>query len=83
MQALEKRIAALEVQTSEQQPLTIIRAFVVSGQVAREIERLTDAKGTVWHRLPGETEQAFVQRVKAEAWRNEWGVMVLIGLRIH
>jgi hypothetical protein len=81
MQSLEKRIAALEVQTEPPEPLTIIRRFVTPGQPLTELQGLKDNESNnEWQRQPGETEQAFVERVKAEAWRNEWGVMVLIGL---
>lgn len=77
MPSLETRIAALEVATTPAEPMTIIRRFVSPGQALTELQGLKDNKGNEWQRLPGETEQAFVERVKAEAWRNEWGVMVL------
>jgi len=77
MQALEKRIAALEMKTSEQEPFTITRTFVAPGQIRREIERLTDTMGTVWHRLPSESEQGFIERISLECERNA-GVVALL-----
>jgi len=77
MQALEKRIVSLELKTSEQELFTIIRTFVVPGQIKREIERLTDARGAVWHRLPGESEQGLIDRASFECARNANGVSLL------
>lgn len=77
MQALERRIAALELRTSEQEPFTIIRTFVVPGQIRREIERLADARGAVWHRLPGESEEGLIERANLGCARNAGGVALL------
>jgi hypothetical protein len=77
MQALEKRIAALELKRSKLVPLTIVRTFVVPGQDRCEIEHLSDTKGTVWHRLPGESEQGMFDRASLECYRNAGGTASL------
>lgn len=74
MQSLEKRIVALETRTGKQEPFTIIRTFLVPGQIKREIERLTDARGSAWHRLPGESEQGLIDRASFQCARNAGGV---------
>jgi hypothetical protein len=71
---LEKRIAALEVQTAPAKPLTIIRRFVAPGKLQAELDGLCDSKGTVWRREPGESEQGLIDRTSLHAWRNSRGV---------
>ncbi len=83
MPSLETRIAALEVETSLSEPLTIIRRFVSPGQLMPELQGLQDNKGNEWLRLPGETEQALIDRASIEAWRNPSGVTCLIELPCH
>ena len=78
MRSLERRIAALEVQTTPPEPLTIIRRFVSPGQPMTELQGLKDNEGsTEWQRQPGETEQSLIDRASLAAWRNEWGVASL------
>jgi len=75
--SIDKRVAALEQKTARTEQVTIIRRIVWIGQQDAEIEQLRDERGMSWSRGQSESEQDFVERVKAEAWRNEWGVMIL------
>lgn len=77
MPSLETRIAALEVETSLSEPLTIIRRFVSPGQLMPELQGLQDNKGNEWLRLPGETEQSLIDRASLKAWRSPGGVICL------
>ena len=77
MQSLEKRIAALEVQTAPAEPLTIIRRLVAPGKPQTELECLRDSSGTEWRREPGESEQGFIDRASHQAWRSPWGIICL------
>jgi len=78
---LDSRLKALESRLSPSpELLTIVRIVVYSDGTQAEIQTLQDKKGNNWQLLPGETEHAFVERVKTEAWRNEWGVIALVGL---
>jgi hypothetical protein len=79
MLVLDKRISALEQKKTQTQEVTILSRIVWVGQQDAVIEQLRDEQGTSWLRGESEPEQDFVERVKAEAWRNEWGVMVLNG----
>lgn len=79
MPSLETRIAALEVDTTPVEPLTIIRHFVSPGQPLTEIQGLKDNRGNEWLRQPGETEKALIDRASVEAWRNPWGIALLLG----
>ncbi len=73
MQAIEKRIAALEQASPPADGMTIIHRIVKPGHLDAEIHRLRGDGGELWERLPGETEQAFIDRASGEAKRNEWG----------
>lgn len=77
MPSLETRIAALEVDTTPAEPLTIIRRCVGPGQPPTEIQGLKDNKGNEWQRQPGETEQGLIDRASLECVRNQWGVALL------
>lgn len=77
MQSLEKRIAALEVQTEPPEPLTIIRRFVTPGQPLTELQGLRDDKGSEWLRQPGESEQGLIDRASLDCVHNQWGVALL------
>ena len=79
MQSLDKRVATLEKKTAPREKITIIRRIVWVGQQADEIKQLRDEKDCSWSRVQTESEHDFVERVKTEAFRNEWGVMVLNG----
>lgn len=81
--ALHARLKALESLLSPcRELLTIVCRVVCPGDRQAEIQVLHDKKGKTWQRQSDETEHAFVERVKAEAWRNELGVMVLIGVQL-
>lgn len=77
MPNLEQRISALEVATPHTKPLTIIRRFVSPGQPPTEIQSLRDEKGNKWQLLPGETEQALLDRASLQCARNAGGVASL------
>jgi hypothetical protein len=77
MPSLETRIAALEVETTPAEPLTIIRSFVSPGQPPTELQGLQDNKGNKWQRQTGETEQAVIDRASLECARNAGGVASL------
>ena len=79
MRSLDKRVAALEKKTTPTEQITLIQRIVWVGQESSEIQQLMDEQGINWIREKCESEQAFVKRAKDEAWRNEWGVMVLNG----
>ena len=78
MPSIEKRIAALEVQTEPPEPLTIIRLLVAPGKPQTEIECLRDVNGIEWQRQPGETEQSLIHPSLLCA-RNAGGVASLVG----
>ncbi len=80
---LEKRIAALEVQTVPAKPLTIIRSFVAPGKLQTELDGLRDTKGTVWRREPGESEQGLIDRASLQAWRSTGEVICLAERPCH
>jgi hypothetical protein len=80
MPSLETRIAALEVENTPAEHLTIIRRFVTPGQPPSELKGLRDSKGTEWRRAPGESEQGLIDRASIKAWRNPWGVASLESL---
>jgi hypothetical protein len=77
MQSLETRITALEAQTAQAEPLTIIRRLVTPGKPQKELECLRDSNGTEWRRNPGESEQGFIDRAILECARHAGGVAIL------
>jgi hypothetical protein len=80
MPSLETRIAALEVENTPAEPLTIIRRFVSPGQPLPELQGLKDNEGsTEWQRQPGETEQSLIDRASLLCTRNSAGVASLVG----
>ena len=80
MPSLETRIAALEVENTPAEPLTIIRRFVSPGQPLPELQGLKDNEGsTEWQRQPGETEQSLIDRASLLCTRNAAGVANLVG----
>lgn len=79
MQALEKRIAALEMANPPADEKTFVIRLVAPGHVDAEIDGLRAYDGQQWTRLPGETERALIDRATIEVKRNEWGVAQLIG----
>jgi hypothetical protein len=79
MRNLEKRLAALELQTTPPEPLTIIRRLVAPGKPQTEIECLRDVNGNEWKRQPGDTEQSLIDRASQHCARNAGGVASLVG----
>lgn len=79
MQALEKRIAALEVATPPVDEMTFVIRFVSPGHLDAEIHQLRADDGTLWTRLPGETEQELIDRATLAVRRNEWCAALLLG----
>ena len=79
MQAIEKRIAALEQASPPAEEMTIIRRIVNPGHLDAEIYRLRDDDGKLWTRHTGESEQELIDRASLEAKRSPWGVARLIG----
>lgn len=77
MQALEKRIAALEQAAPPPDGLTIIRRIVWPGHLDAEIDHIGD-DGNEWTRQPGETEAAFIDRATCATRPNKCGVKCLI-----
>lgn len=78
MQAIEKRIAALEQASPPPDELTIVRRIVWPGHLDAEIDHIRDDDGSHWARLPGETEAAFTDRAISETQPNKSGVKYLI-----
>lgn len=64
---LEKRIEALEVAApQERDPICIVRLIALPGQIDAEAVR-AEVGGVVMLRADGESEDAFLDRVKAQA----------------
>ena len=72
-QTLDRRISALESHAIPVELLTIIRKIIDPCQLTADIQRVSANGGESWTRLPGETEQGFLDRTIAEVKRNEWG----------
>lgn len=83
MQAIEKRIAALEQASPPADGMTIIRRIVWPGHLEAEIDHIRDDDGNEWTRHPSETEAAFTDRATCETQPNEWGVKSLIATKIE
>lgn len=82
MQAIEKRIAALEQASPPTDELTIIRRIVWPGHLDAEIDHIREDDGNEWTRRPGETETAFTERAAGQTLANKWGVKCLIALNM-
>ena len=82
MQALEKRIAALE-QASPQCEKVIFIIFGSLGEQDKELAYIHDTLENHWYRLPNETEEAFKERATSETPRNENQVAMLFGEISH
>ena len=82
MQAIKKRIAALE-QASPQCEKVIFIIFGSLGEQDKELAYIHDNHGNHWHRLPNETEEAFKERATSETPRNENQVAMLFGEISH
>ena len=78
MQGLEKRIAALEQKDPRNGTPTIWLLRFVGMAETQRLYRIRH-KGREWNILPGESEDAFAARVKAEAFpgEGEAGVILL------
>ena len=83
MPSLETRIAALEVENTPAEHLTIIRRFVTPGQPLPELQGLQDNKGNEWLRQPGESEQGLIDRASLQAWRSTGEVICLAERPCH
>ena len=81
MQALEKRVAALEQASPTDSGMVWLITFPTPGKPDEEIYRLSSAVGVEdcqrWARDPGESEQDFKDRAKNEVKRNEYGAALL------
>ncbi len=79
MATLERRIADLEQKTvTGGAPRVWLIRLVPMGQEPQPLKKISH-KGQTWHILPGESEEAFTDRVKAEALAadGETGVILL------
>ena len=75
---LDSRLKALESRLSPcSELLTIVRTVVYPDGTQAEIQTLQDKKGNNWQLLPGETEQALIDRASLECARNAGGVAAL------
>ena len=77
MQALERRISALEKANPPDDGLTVIRRFVSADHVEAEIQRLSANDGQHWTRHPGETERELIDRASSEVKRTLQGFACL------
>ena len=80
MQALEKRIAALEQASPQCKRVKVI--FIIFGSLGeqdKELAYIHDNHENHWYRLPNETEEAFKERATSETPRNENQVAMLFG----
>ena len=81
MATLDRRIEELEKKTAAK---TVNQVFLVRlvamGQTAKPLTEVTH-KGKTWHILPGESEDDFEARVKAEVFpgEGETGVILIAG----
>ena len=68
MQALEKRIAALEqaIPQGEKVKTIIISSLRRNGSPEREIIAVRDMKGRRWEKLPGENHSTFISRARGD-----------------
>lgn len=79
MATLERRIADLEQKTvTDGAPRVWLIRLVPMGQEPKPLTEISH-KGKTWHILPGESDEAFTDRVKAEAFPadGETGVILL------
>ena len=80
MQALDKRITALEKATHQSNKVFIIR-YDSPGDLSREIFNLegdySESPRQHWTRRKDETEQDFKDRASKEVTRNQYGVATL------
>lgn len=78
MQALEKRLSALEkTQPQGETPKFI---FIVSlGREGEELTHIHDNHGNNWHRRSDETEREFKDRATSETPRKENQVVLMFG----
>ena len=78
MQNLERRISALESANPLVDEMTLVIRFVAPGHLNAEIDGLRTNEGQRWERLPGESEQALVDRATREVERSQWGNAMLL-----
>ena len=77
MQALEKRITALEQANFSNTDDVMFIHFVGLGEVDGEIQRITHG-GQDWQRQPDESEQALKERAQHGANPNPHGATVFL-----
>lgn len=82
MQALERRIDALEKAEPIHQDKTIIIRYDVPGNLGRDILKLENDPAAKqrqsWERAEGESKEDFIKRAKRELIRNKHGVGMLL-----
>jgi hypothetical protein len=78
MATLQNRVSALEKVQPSAEPMTIIRRIVSPGNLQPDYNHIRAADGTEWERLPGESEQDFIDRATRLVNRNEYGNAQLI-----
>lgn len=83
MSNLERRIAVLELATASTEELTFVVRYVAPGHLDAEIQGLCADRGKRWTRLPGETEDALIERASLAVKRNERGIASLSQARVH
>ena len=77
MQALRKRVYALEQASFSNTDDVMFIHFVALGEVDREIQRITHG-GQDWLRQPDESEQALKERAQHGANPNPHGATVFL-----
>jgi len=78
MPTLERRVCALESASPSADELTIIWRIVSPGRLDDEIYGLRDDDGSLWTRLPEETEQELIDRATIAVQRSQRGVARLM-----
>lgn len=77
MQALEKRIKALEQASYSNTDDVMFIHFVGLGEVDKKIQRITQG-GQDWLRQPDESEQSLKDRAQRESPPNPHGARILL-----
>lgn len=74
---LERRVAALERAEFSSYGMVLLVKFMAPGRLAEEISHLDGDTGESWDRLPGESQEALIDRATSEARRSPFGVVLL------
>ena len=80
MQALEKRIAALEQVSYSNTDEVMFIHFLGMGEADKEIQRIKNG-GQEWERQPDESEQALKDRAQRETKPNPQGTPMFLCFR--